>query len=574
MNISEVFHNRYELLKRVGSGGFSEVWMALDMRSGIEVAIKVFRKQDEEGIRLCREEYLKTFEMHHPNVLSPTHFDVDQERPYLVMKYLHGGTLAEKLGQLSQDDIRRLIDQLSSALHYLHTKPDAIVHGDIKPDNILMDEKGNYFLTDFGVSTRLKQKFTETMMMDPFAESGKGVTPMAYRSPETFKYKNWEAGALSQKSDIWSSGVTIYQAIYNQLPFNSEGGLGQLILMKSGNHTIEEILDFPDQDPYREFQPFLTSALNLDPDDRPSRLGEIVRPQHAHEETVTPPKKLEFVNEAKKNKESKKLVYFLLLAFVLTAVGIGYTFIGDKKTASSLTDKSNDDLSIIEINDDTLPRAHRDIAAAVSPEIRDRNGYELTENNPERPASVSLPRNPMTGTGQTGTGSGGKNNPAGNESREAVMTEPPSTGEKAAGQPEVKEITPEIIEKKPEVVPEKKTSAKTATVKPNIPVPLVLDEDISDSRNYQPGSRIPFVVGADVVSYGEVIIRKGQEVYAIVKKSSDKKINIRFPEVYTSGGTKLKGLNLDNLEIIIGQDKKGKTFRPVTSSYQTNVLIQ
>lgn len=574
MNISEVFHNRYELLKRIGSGGFSEVWMALDMRSGVEVAIKVFRKQDEEGIRLCREEYLKAFEMHHPNILSPMHFDVDQERPYLVMKYLHGGTLAEKLGQLSQHDIRRLIDQLSSALHYLHTKSDAIVHGDIKPDNILMDEKGNYFLTDFGVSTRLKQKFTETMVMDPFAESGKGVTPMAYRSPETFKYKNWEAGALSRKSDIWSSGVTIYQALYNQLPFNGEGGLGQLILMKSGNHTIEEILDFPDQDPYREFQPFLISALNLDPDDRPARLGEIVKPQLSREAAIIPPKKLEFVNEVKPKKEPKRLIYFLLLAFVLTAVAIGYTFIGDRKTALPGTGKSSDGLSIIEINDDTLPRAHRDIVTSVSPEIPEHNDHKPSEHNPERTGSASSPKDPVTGTMQTGAANARKGIPAGTENRELDIAESTSTGEKTGAQPEIKENTPEVIEKRPEAIPEKKTSAKTATVKPNIPIPLVLNEDISDGRKYQPGSRVAFVVGSDVVSYGEIIIRKGQEVHAIVKKSSDKKINIRFPEVYTSGGTKLKGLNLDNLEIIIGQDKKGKTFRPVTSSYQTNVLIQ
>ena len=59
MNISEIFHNRYELIQRVGSGGFSEVWKAHDMRSGMEVAIKIFRKQDDEGISLCKEEYLK-----------------------------------------------------------------------------------------------------------------------------------------------------------------------------------------------------------------------------------------------------------------------------------------------------------------------------------------------------------------------------------------------------------------------------------------------------------------------------------------------------------------------------------
>ena len=190
MNISEVFHNRYELLQRVGSGGFSEVWKANDMRSGMEVAIKIFRKQDDEGITLCREEYLKAFEMSHSRIMTPFHFDVDNDRPYLVMRFMNGGTLSQKIGKISVPETERLITHLSEALKYLHHKTGAIVHGDIKPDNILIDEDGNYYLTDFGISTRLQEKFTETMMMPSDISLGKGITPMAYRSPENFKYKN------------------------------------------------------------------------------------------------------------------------------------------------------------------------------------------------------------------------------------------------------------------------------------------------------------------------------------------------------------------------------------------------
>lgn len=116
------------------------------------------------------------------------------------------------------------------------------------------------------------------------------------------------------------------------------------------------------------------------------------------------------------------------------------------------------------------------------------------------------------------------------------------------------------LEEKKIAIPELKElnkSSKTAVIKPNISIPLMLNEQINNSDNYKSGSKISFIVNEDVISYGDIIIRKGTEVFAEVKRKVIK-ISIRFPIVYTSGGTKLKGLNLDNFEINIESDKKVK----------------
>ncbi len=568
MNISEIFHNRYELLQRVGSGGFSEVWKANDMRSGMEVAIKIFRKQDDEGIALCKEEYQKAFEMSHPNLMIPFHFDVDRDHPYLVMKFLSGGTLANRSGDLTNVEAKRLIQQLGSALQYLHFKTNPIIHGDLKPDNILIDEAGNFYLTDFGISTRLQEKFTETMLISSHPSPGKGVTPMAYRSPEHFKYKNWLQQNLSPKSDIWSAAVTIYHTLYQQLPFNGEGGLGQLIMMKSGNHIIEEILDFPEMQDYDEFIPLLTACLNLDPAERPSDLNApikaVFREAAFQEERVALPLITAEPKKKEKN-DSRYFIYIGLMVFVFIAVITAYTF--SNKTESSLSKDalaSDPSQEIIEISDDTLKHMGiSDMKKTVT-----RYGEDIL-------TTVPVYDNKPAGFPTTGTSTSSNINPA------SPAQDNNPTKEKVAeintpiinpSIPEIKTVPEEKIPE-PVTIKEEKSTPKTATIKPNIPIPLALNEQINNTSDYPAGSKISFVTASDVISYGEVFIKKGTEIFAEVKKRSDKKLNIRFPLVYTSGGTKLKSLNLDNFEINIESDKKGKIYRPVTSSYQNNVLI-
>ena len=579
MNSSEIFHGRYELLLRVGSGGFSEVWKALDMRSGIEVAIKIFRKQDQEGIQLCRDEFLKTYEFQHPNILTPFHFDVDDDRPYLIMKFITNGTLSAKLGQLNYSQINTLLNQLSSALHYLHTLPEPVIHGDIKPDNILIDEKGNFLLTDFGISTKLIQKFTQTMVADPFAESGKGVTPMAYRSPETFKYKNWTVGELTPKSDIWSAGVTLFQTIYDTLPFNGEGGLGQLIMMKSGHNDLKDILDLGD-DKFSAFHNILLSALQLEPSMRPdvlNRQEEVVVTSSINHETKHSealPFTENIATPIAKEKESKSWTYVLLLALIASGIIIGMTFYNKSQEGIILTENPNSE--VVLIDDDTInhlsdsPTALNEEAQSPTVQESEVNRYKTSSNRElpiitptnkdQKPTTGNISLNTSTVTIPTDQP---KNNLA-SPSTPIINESAPVTSIQAVSNSEADKPTPTTS----------KTTSKLAIIKPNIPIPLALNEDVSNSDNYPAGSKIAFIVTRNIESYDQVFLQKDQVVYATVKKSNKNKISIRFPEVHSNGGTKLKSLNLDNFEINVGSDKKGKVFTPVTSAYQKNVQIQ
>ena len=585
MKTNEVFHNRYELLQRVGSGGFSEVWKSLDKRSGITVAVKIFRKQDQEGIELCREEYLKTFELRHPNILAPYHFDVSDDRPYLVMKFMTGGTLAVHFGKLENNQTQKLIAQLSSALQYIHTLPEPIIHGDLKPDNILIDDQGNYYLTDFGISTKLKNKFTQTIAAYPTAASNKGITPMAYRSPETFRYKNWNVQNVSPKSDIWSSGVMLYQILYNTLPFNGEGGLGQLILMLSGDHSLDEILEFDNNTP-QEFQGIIMSALQLYPEHRSTILvqadlrqtasgiivgvgeqpGELAKLNYPGENQKQPPQE-----------ESKYLVYLALLVFILIATVFGYTFINNTKTEAVIVSH--------EIKENTLEEVQ-------NPEIEpDRDDRILNNEADNSNADISV----NSATNKTVTTSKSESNKKQRESApsQSLSSSPSVTTsdehpdnsrvqsgvDKNMAIPSQKNSDKEqesLAALKEEAKPESSnnTASKTAIIRPNIPIPLMLNEDITDVQGIKPGDKIAFVVETNVDSYGDVFLKKGQIVHALVKKVGKNKINIRFPELYSSGGTKLKSPNLDNFEILAGKDKKGKIYKPVTSGYQQSVLIQ
>ncbi len=264
-----LFHGRYELIERLGKGGFSTVWKAKDTMSDIEIAVKIFLKQDKEGVELCREEYKKTHNLQHPSILRPFHFDVCDNQPYIVMPFLSGGSLEKLIGTISHEQFVKLYDQISSAIGYLHSSEHQIIHGDIKPDNILMDGKGNYYLTDFGISQKLENSLTMTLgsYYDyQNSYSNKGITPMAYRAPEYFNFKNWKMMGSLPASDFWAFGVSMYQLIQGEIAFSGEGGLGQLIMMSSGDLPLSEIISL--KTPFAQYEENIFQCLQLNPRDR------------------------------------------------------------------------------------------------------------------------------------------------------------------------------------------------------------------------------------------------------------------------------------------------------------------
>lgn len=249
-----IFAGRYTLLEKLGIGGYSEVWNASDnMANEMLVALKIFapdKGMDQNGIQVFSKEYGLVFNLNHPNLLKPSHYDIWEGSPYLVMPYCKNRSVYSKLGEISETEVLRFIQQAASALNYLHTLPTPIIHQDIKPDNFLIDDNGNYLLSDFGISSRLRRTLTRSVG----AASSAGT--LAYMPPERFGREQ----QIIPASDIFSLGVTVFELLTERQPFGEHGGL----LLKNG----ADIPDLPENFS-SDLNNLVRSCLNVNPALRP-----------------------------------------------------------------------------------------------------------------------------------------------------------------------------------------------------------------------------------------------------------------------------------------------------------------
>ena len=146
---------RYIVRSELGRGGMATVYLARDPNFDREVAIKVLPEVflHEPQFRTRFEREAKTIAMlEHPAIVPVYDFGEVNDQPYIVMRYMAGGTLADRIerGPLSLDEVSRLIARLAPALDAAHTH--GIIHRDLKPGNILYDQYGNAFLSDFGIA--------------------------------------------------------------------------------------------------------------------------------------------------------------------------------------------------------------------------------------------------------------------------------------------------------------------------------------------------------------------------------------------------------------------------------------
>lgn len=211
-----LFADRYQLRSLIGRGGFSEVWLAHDTWTDLDIAIKVYapgQGLDSDGLKEFCQELAGVHHLTHPNLLKPDHVDQWENMPYLIMEYCPKGALNKQVGKLSEEQVWKVLHDVAAGLAYLHSKD--IVHQDIKPDNILLDESGNYRITDFGISTKARTTLRKSML----GASTSGGT-MAYMGPERFSAQP----APTKASDIWSLGAMIYELITGDVPFGEIGG--------------------------------------------------------------------------------------------------------------------------------------------------------------------------------------------------------------------------------------------------------------------------------------------------------------------------------------------------------------
>lgn len=214
LKIGTKVKDRYTLKEFKGSGSFGEVWLAHDEVLDCDVAIKIYISLDPRGVEEFKSEYITTQGISHPNLLTTTYFDVWEQRPFLVMKYCAKGSSSAQTGKMDEYALWQFIHDVAAGLKYLHNMPEPIIHQDIKPDNILVDDSDRYLITDFGISKKIRS----TMRKQSKRAVGAGAT--AYMGPERFESDPTPVKA----SDIWSLGASIYELATGELPFSGLGG--------------------------------------------------------------------------------------------------------------------------------------------------------------------------------------------------------------------------------------------------------------------------------------------------------------------------------------------------------------
>ena len=213
----------YRVLKRIGTGGMGEVYLARDERLGREVAVKVLPEDalTNEAVRKrLRKEARALSKLSHPNIETLFEFDTEGDVEYLVVEYIAGTSLDDLLakGPLPEKETARLGVQLANALAAAHAQK--VVHCDLKPSNLRITPDSRLKILDFGIARLLKPS-RETLETSATTETATGNQAMAgtlpYMAPEQLESQDVDA-----RSDTWAAGAVLYEMATGQRPFREE----------------------------------------------------------------------------------------------------------------------------------------------------------------------------------------------------------------------------------------------------------------------------------------------------------------------------------------------------------------
>lgn len=262
MNPSHI--GRYQVLSERGRGGMAAVYHAYDPLFKRDVAIKVLPREflhDPTFRAHFEREAQALVALDHPAIVPVYDFGEEGGQSYLVMRYLSGGSLAERIeqGPLPLSESAALLRRIAPALDEAHRR--GIVHQDLKPGNILFDRYGNAYLADFGVARLVPDAATLTA-------SGAAVGTPAYMSPEQVHGED----DLDERSDIYSLGVVLFEMLSGRPPHRPD--TPPRVMMKRVLDPIPDILTLrPDLPPGCDS--IIRRAMARNPDDRFSTAGQM-----------------------------------------------------------------------------------------------------------------------------------------------------------------------------------------------------------------------------------------------------------------------------------------------------------
>jgi serine/threonine protein kinase len=263
---------KYELIAEIAKGGMGSIYRARDRESGAIVAVKIMPPHmaaNEVLLKRFEQEFKAARRLEHPNIVRALDFSDDRSSPYLVMEFVEGESLGQKLereGRMPEADAIRIIAQVAQGLHRAHKQ--GMVHRDVKPDNVLIRIDGVAKLADLGLV-----KETETDLN--LTKTGRGLGTPHFMAPEQFR----NAKGADIRCDIYSLGATLYQMVTGELPFKSSGPLDAWMKKIQNDLT-----------PPKDLVPTLSErvnwailrAMSADPEQRPASCREFVEDLTGH----------------------------------------------------------------------------------------------------------------------------------------------------------------------------------------------------------------------------------------------------------------------------------------------------
>jgi serine/threonine protein kinase len=250
---------RYQILRLLGKGGMSYVFVARQETINREVALKIFHDDDPARLNELLERFDREAQimasLSHPNILKVYDYGKDDEYVFIVMEYYKGGSLARQIdisdGGMSFAEIDPILAQLADALDYAHQR--GVVHRDLKPENVLLDEQGNAFITDFGIAKQLEEGTNLT-------RTGSILGTPTYMAPE-----QWTGDETTYKVDLYALGIILYEMLSGELPFTdtTPHRLLYTVMYERPISILDKRPDLP-----VTFQELFDRILSKNPDER------------------------------------------------------------------------------------------------------------------------------------------------------------------------------------------------------------------------------------------------------------------------------------------------------------------
>jgi TolB-like protein/Flp pilus assembly protein TadD len=258
------FAGRYQIIEEIGKGGMGKVYKVLDKEINTNVALKLIKPEiaaDEKTIERFRNELKTARDITHKNVCRMYDLNKEEGSYYITMEYVPGEDLRKltrKVGQLSAGKSISIVKQICEGLSEAHRL--GVVHRDLKPQNIMVDEEGNARIMDFGIARSLKAK--------GITDKGIIIGTPEYMSPEQVEGKG-----IDHRSDIYSLGIILYEMVAGRVPF--EGDTPLSIAMKHKNEMPKEPIEFNAQIP-EDLNQLILKCLEKDKNNRFQNSNELL----------------------------------------------------------------------------------------------------------------------------------------------------------------------------------------------------------------------------------------------------------------------------------------------------------